>query len=91
MPGDVGVTLPPTEIPLFSLEDSVDSAVHPYVLPLTRVASFATFDDYVWAQQVKLYFDGNGANGPGAQCSRYANSFNTMTCNITISGYLIDK
>ena len=40
---------------------------------------------------VKLYHDGNGANGPGAQRSRDQNSFAPMECTVTISGYLIPK
>jgi hypothetical protein len=85
----IAVVLDPTESPLFSLQDSVKGISHSYVLALTPVSQGAS--EWRTTQLVKLYHDGNGANGPGATCSRRQNSFSSMTCDITISGYLIDK
>jgi len=81
----------PSEEPLFSLEDSINGMSHAYVLPMTFVGSYGVGDQYRVTQMVKLYHDGNGVNGPGAQCSRDQNSFAPFQCSITISGYLIPK
>ena len=83
--------LQPSEKPLFALEDAINGTSHAYVLPMTFVGSFGIGDQYRVTQSVKLYHDGNGANGPGAQCSRDQNSFGLMECTVTISGYLIPK
>ncbi|HEU5468782.1 MAG TPA: hypothetical protein VFU77_05705 [Steroidobacteraceae bacterium] len=87
----VRVVISPPEKPRFALQDSIGGTSHPYILPLA-LASTGTFgEEYRATQLVKLYHDGNGANGPGADCAREQNSFNTMTCTVVISGYLIPK
>jgi hypothetical protein len=75
--------------PIFALQDSINGTHHNYLLDLKPVASGS--GEYRTTQMVKLYHDGNGVNGPGAQCSRRQNSWMRMECTITISGYLINK
>jgi hypothetical protein len=86
----ISVLLEPKEgPPIFALNDSINGVAHNYVLELKPVSTGS--NEYRTTQLVKLYHDGNGANGPGAQCSRRQNSWNRMECTITISGYLINK
>ena len=87
----VSAIVQPTEAPLFSLQDGINGSSHSYVLALAFTASTGIGDEYRATQLVKLYQDGNGVNGPGATCARRQNSFSPMQCDITISGYLIDK
>jgi hypothetical protein len=87
----VRVIVSPPDKPRFALQDSVNGTANPYILPL-QLASTGTFgEEYRATQLVKLYHDGNGANGPGADCAREQNSFNPMTCTVVISGYLMPK
>lgn len=76
--------------PSLFLNDAVNGAGRIYWIPLTLVDAGAT-EVYRASQLVKIYHDGNGANGPGAQCGRYFNTFAPVTCSVTISGYLVDK
>lgn len=76
------------ETPQFGLQDSVNGAARVYMIPLTLGGGG---QGYTATQLVRLYNDGNGVNGPGAQCLRDQNSFTTQTCSISLSGYLIDK
>jgi hypothetical protein len=87
----VSMILQPGEKPLFTLDDSVGGASHPFWLPLEFVGSGSVGDQYRTTQLVKLYFDGNGVNGPGASCGREQNSFAPMQCTIAISGFLIPR
>ena len=87
----VSMILQPGEKPLFTLDDSVGGASHPYWLPLAFVGSGSVGDQYRTTQLVKLYVDGNGVSGPGASCAREQNSFAPMQCTIAISGYLIPR
>ena len=87
----VRVIVTPPDKPRFALQDAVNGTANPYTLPL-ELASTGTFgEEYRSAQLVRLYHDGNGVNGPGADCAREQNSFSQMTCSIAISGYLIPK
>lgn len=88
----VRIIISPNETPLFALNDSVNGASRAYLIPMTLAGSSnAGNNDYRATQLVRLYHDGNGVNGPGAQCSRSVNTFTPLTCDITLSGYLIDK
>ena len=87
----VSEILQPGEKPLFTLDDSVAGVSHPFYLPLQFSGSGSVGDQYRTTQLVKLYFDGNGASGPGATCGREQNSFAFMQCTIVISGYLIPR
>ena len=87
----VRMIVQPSEKPLFALDDVINGISHAYLLPMTFAGSYGIGDEYRVTQTVKLYHDGNGANGPGAQCSRDQNSFAPMECTVTISGYLIPK
>jgi hypothetical protein len=75
---------------VLSLSDLVNGAGRNYWIPLTLVDAGGT---EVWraSQLVKVNHDGNGVNGPAAQCSRYFNTLAPVTCHLTISGYLVDK
>lgn len=85
----VSTILDTGQTPLFSLQDSIAGISNAYVLPLTLVSSGSGGDLYRATQLVRLYHDGNGASGPGAQCSRNQNAFSSFSCTVTISGYLI--
>jgi hypothetical protein len=88
----VAVVAQPGDKPALYLNDSVNGASRAYWVPLAMVETAASGAEvYRASQVVKLNHDGNGANGPGAQCSRYVNSFVPMTCQITVSGTLVDK
>jgi len=87
----VRIMIQPNETALFALDDSIKGVGHAYLIPLTFAGSFSGGNEYRATQLVKLYHDGNGANGPGAQCGRTANAFTPLSCDITLSGYLIDK
>jgi hypothetical protein len=89
----VVVTSQPGDKPSLHLQDSVNGFSRPYWIPLTLTdpAGVAPVDVYRSTQLVKLYHDGNGANGPGAQCMRNSNGFTLTSCHVTVTGYLIDK
>jgi hypothetical protein len=87
----VRVIVSPPETPRFALQDSNAGGARPYILPLTLATTGTFGEEYRTTQLVKLYHDGDGVNGPGAECAREQNSFNMMTCTIVISGYLIPK
>ncbi len=87
----VQILLQPGEKPLFTLNDSINGTSHPYLLPMAFIESGTHGDIYRSTQLVKLYHDGNGSSGPGAQCGRNQNSFAPMECSIAISGYLIPR
>jgi hypothetical protein len=87
----VSEILQPGEKPLFTLDDSLGGASHPFYLPLQFSGSGSVGDQYRATQLVKYYFDGNGVSGPGATCGREQNSFNFMECTVVLSGYLIPR
>ena len=86
----VTVTAQNGDKPALFLSDLVNGAGRNYWIPLMLVDAGGT-DVYRASQLVKLNHDGNGANGPGAQCARYFNTYAPVTCSLTISGYLVDK
>jgi hypothetical protein len=88
----VTVVSQPGDKPALYLNDLVNGGGRAYWIPLTMVETAASGAE-VWraTQLVKLNHDGNGANGPGAQCSRGVNSSVPMTCQLTVSGTLVDK
>jgi hypothetical protein len=79
------------EKPSFFLYDSVNGAGRFYWIPLTLTDPSSGAGVYRASELVRLSHDGNGVDGPGAACTRNANSFSAMTCSITLSGYLVDK
>jgi hypothetical protein len=83
----VTVIIDSAETPYFALNDAINGVSHAYLLPLSPGVNA----NYQTTRLVKLYHDGNGASGPSAQCARLQNSFSPMSCNIVISGYLIDQ
>ena len=85
----VRAILQPQQTPLIALQDAVNGASHPYVLPMTLHGPVSIGTEWRVTQLVKLYHEGNGVNGPGAQCGREQNSFTPMECTFVISGYLI--
>ncbi len=85
------VSVQPGDKPSLYLNDAVNGAGRLYWIPLTLVDALSGIEVYRASQLVKIYHDGNGANGPGAQCGRYFNTFQPVTCSLTISGYLVDK
>ena len=87
----IRVIVTPGEQPRFALQDSVNGASIPYILPLALAATGSYGEEWRTTQLVKLYHDGNGVNGPGADCGREQNSFSQLTCSIAISGYMIAK
>jgi hypothetical protein len=88
----VTVVAQPGEKPSLYLNDSVNGVGHAYWIPLTLAETAASGAEvYRASQLVRLNHDGNGTNGPGAQCLRNVNGFNSMSCQLTISGYLVDK
>jgi hypothetical protein len=88
----VTIVAQPGDKPSLYLNDLVNGAGRAYWLPLT-LAEVGASGAEVWraSQLVKLNHDGNGANGPGGQCLRVVSSVVPMTCQFTISGYLVDK
>lgn len=88
----VVATAQPGEKPSVSLNDSVNSYARSYWIPLTLIGTAPSgVEVYGASQLVKLNHEGNGVNGPGALCARGVNSFVPLTCQITISGTLVDK
>jgi hypothetical protein len=87
----VSMLVPPGQKPQFFLIGSVNGAGMPYNLPLTFVGRTGSFDEYRATQQVRVYHDGNGSNGPGIMCSRDVTLQGPAPCSATISGYLIGK
>jgi hypothetical protein len=88
----VVVLAQPGERPYVHLNDNVNGHSRAYWVPLTLTDSSTTGAEvYRSSQQVKLYFDGTGIGGPGAQCSRNTATFTPLSCGLTISGYLVDK
>jgi hypothetical protein len=86
------VFVQPGEAPRFNLYDALPGGALPYGIPLTFFGSFLAADEYQANQMIRLYHDGNGSHGPQALCARDQVLSNTpVLCNITISGYLIDK
>ena len=84
--------LQPLEVPMISIDDSVNDASRPFLLPMTfHGTTNSGAQEYRVTQLVKIYHEGNGMNGPGATCGREQNTFNPMDCSFTISGYLIPK
>ena len=79
--------------PSLFLSDLVNGAGRNYWIPLTLVdaAGPGGMEAYRASQLVKLNHDGNGVNGPAAQCGRRYNTYAPVTCSLTISGYLVDK
>jgi hypothetical protein len=88
----VTVVAQPGEKPALYLNDLVNGGGRAYWVPLT-LAEVGASGVEVWraSQLVKLNHDGNGSNGPGGQCLRAVISGAPMTCQFTISGYLVDK
>lgn len=88
----VRVFVQPGEAPRFNLYDALPGASLIYGVPLTFFGSFSAADEYQATQSVRLYHDGNGSHGPQALCGRHQILSNSPTvCDITISGYLINK
>jgi hypothetical protein len=87
----VWMLVPPNQKPMLSLIGTVNGAGMPYVLPLTLVGKTALGDEYRATQQVRVYHDGNGVNGPGIACFRDVIFQGPAPCTATISGYLIGK
>jgi hypothetical protein len=87
----VRAILQPGQTPMIGIDDAVNSASHTYLLPLTLHGPVSTGVEWRLTQLVKVYHEGNGANGPGATCGREQNSFTPMECTFTISGYLVPK
>jgi hypothetical protein len=83
--------LQPGQTPLIALQDAVNGVSNPFLLPMTLHGPVSIGTEWRATQLVKLYHEGNGANGPGLQCSRDQNSFTPMECTIAVSGYLIPK
>lgn len=83
--------LQPTQTPLIALQDSINGAARPYLMPMTLHGPVSIGTEWRVTQLVKLYHEGNGVNGPGAQCAREQNAFAPMECTIVISGYLIPR
>ena len=83
--------VPTGQKPRVELIGLVDGAGLPFAIPLTFVGQFVNgFDEYRSTQQVRVYHDGNGSNGPRIVCSRNLLT-GPATCNAWISGYLIGK
>lgn len=88
----VTVVAQPGDKPSLSLNDVVNGAAHAYWIPLTLVETASSgLEVYRATQLVKLNHEGNGLGGPSAQCSRAVNSFVPLSCQVTLSGYLVDK
>jgi hypothetical protein len=91
----VVVSVPPGDKPLLHVSDVVNGYGRPYWIPLTLTdpasAGGGAFDVYRATQLVKLYHEGNGVGGPGAQCIRNHNGFGPISCHVTVSGYLVDR
>ena len=87
----VQMLVPPGQKPQLFLVGLVNGAGMPYHLPLTLVGTTPGFDEYRATQQVRVYNDGNGSNGPGIMCSRDRIFAGAASCTATISGYLIGK
>lgn len=70
----------------------VAGAGMPFDLPLAFVGVTSPYgDEHRGTHQVRVYHDGNGANGPGIFCRRTAIFQGSVTCTARISGYLIGK
>jgi hypothetical protein len=83
--------LQPDQTPMISLQDAVNGASHPYLMPMTLHGPVSIGTEWRTTQLVKLYHEGNGVNGPGGDCAREQNSFTPMQCTFVISGYLIAR
>lgn len=67
------------------------SAQVPLEIPLTLWGTYGNWDVYRGTQLVRVYWDGDGNNGPFVECGRYSGNLAEAICVFSISGYLIDK
>lgn len=76
------------DVPSVWLQDLVAGASRTYWIPLALHPG--PVGTYRGSQPVKLYVDGDGRSGPVANCGK---SFlaGSVSCSITLSGYLTDK
>ena len=88
----VTVVAQPGDKPSLYLNDVVNGAAHAYWIPLTLSETGSSGTEvYRATQLVKLNHEGNGLGGPGAQCLRMVPSFTPLSCQVTLSGYLVDR
>lgn len=83
--------VPVGDTPMFALQASVGGGGLSYLIPLTFIGTASGRDEYRATMMVRLYSDGNGMNGPGADCSRALRDVGAASCSVTLSGYLIGK
>ena len=84
------VTVPLGQQGFVALNDGIAGAGYVYSIPVTAEEATPQFQTFVGNQLVRLYVDGNGFNGPTVQCRRNSTA-GTTYCDVSISGYLIDK
>ena len=85
----VWMLVPPGQKPNLDLIGQVNGTGLPFRIPLNFVGTTSFGDEYRATQQVRVYHDGNGSNGPGILCSRDIIFQGPAPCSATISGYLV--
>lgn len=83
--------VPHGDTPMFGIQTDLGGRGMDFLIPLTFARTGPLGDEYFATMMVRLYYDGDGASGPAASCSRVIRGSGDASCTVQISGYLIGK